>query len=61
MDGNYTVCAIDNNALVGIAGIHTYNGSLTGGIDAKYLVKTLGLLKGLRATAVFMLTVSHAP
>jgi len=55
MDGQYAVCAIDNNVLVGLAGLHTIHGSLTGGLGAKQLIKTLGLLKGLRAIAVFML------
>lgn len=54
MNGDYAVCAIDNNVLVGLAGFHTSSGSLTGGVGANYLVKKLGYVKGLRAIVVLM-------
>lgn len=39
--------------LVGLAGFHSAEGSLTGGIGAGFLLRKLGLLKGSRACAVF--------
>ena len=41
--------------LVGLAGLHTTDGSLTGGIDARQSFTNLGLMHGLRALVVFSL------
>lgn len=54
MDGQYAFCAIEHQMLVGLVGIHTSDGSLTGAIGARQLFSSLGLLKALRAIAVFM-------
>lgn len=48
----YAVVALDNEALVGLAGYHTTEGSLTGGMTTEGLLRMLGFLGGARAAAV---------
>jgi ribosomal protein S18 acetylase RimI-like enzyme len=49
----YAIVAISNNTLLGIAGLHTSAGSLTGGISYKNLLSELGFFKGNWAAIVF--------
>ena len=49
----YAISAISNSRLVGIAGIHTKIGSLTGGIGYKELITLLGFIKGNKAALIF--------
>jgi len=51
--GAYAFTACDEETLVGIAGYHSATGSLTGQITASGLINHLGIIKGLRAIAVF--------
>ena len=51
--GEFAVAAHVGSELVGLAGFHTPAGSLTGRIDVRVLLTRLGLLRGLRAIAVF--------
>jgi len=51
----YAIVAIADNKLMGITGLHTANGSLTGGITYKNLISRLGLIKGIRAALIFSL------
>lgn len=51
----FAIAAIRDGQLVGIAGFHTSEGSLTSGIGLRGLLSKLGLLGGLRAAAVFSL------
>lgn len=53
--GEFAVTANDGDELVGLAGFQTSRGSLTSGIDASGLVAHLGVLRGLRAMAIFSL------
>ena len=52
---HFAVAAIENGILVGLAGFHTGEGSLTNGITMRRLVRHLGLLGGTRAALVFSL------
>ena len=54
-DPQYAVSAYDGRELIGLAGFHIPEGSLTGGMDLATLVKELGLVGGLRAAVVFSL------
>lgn len=51
--GRFAVTASVGELLVGLAGFHTPEGSLTGGMSARQLLVTLGLIRGLRAIAIF--------
>ena len=51
----YAISALKNDQLVGIAGIHTQKGSLTGGIGYKELISQLGFIKGNKAALVLSL------
>ncbi|MCP4647511.1 MAG: GNAT family N-acetyltransferase, partial [bacterium] len=51
----FSISAISNNKLIGIAGFHTPEGSLTGGITYKKLTSQLGLLKSIRAALILSL------
>lgn len=51
--GEFCVCALAGEQLVGLAGFQTAAGSLTGGITARDLLRQLGWLRGLRALLVF--------
>jgi len=53
--GRFAVCATVDGTLVGLAGFHTVDGSLTGGIDSNELVSRLGIFRGVRAALVFSL------
>lgn len=50
---NHAIGAISPKGLLGIAGFHATEGSLTGGICYRDLVSHLGIWKGTRAAAVF--------
>ena len=50
---DFAITANIENKLVGIAGLHTAEGSLTRGINVNSLLSRLGVIKGLRAIAVF--------
>jgi ribosomal protein S18 acetylase RimI-like enzyme len=52
---NYALTAFVTNELVGLAGFHTPNGSLTGGVTGRRLLSQLGLIRGLWAAGVFSL------
>ena len=49
----FAICAVLDGRLVGLAGFHTADGSLTSGMGARELFRQLGLLGGLRAIAIF--------
>ncbi len=51
----YAIVAMHNNELIGIAGFHTVEGSLTGGMTYKELASKLGRIKGTWAALVFSL------
>ena len=51
----YAIVALSDNTLLGIAGLHTSSGSLTGGISYKDLLSELGFLKGNWAAIIFSL------
>lgn len=53
--GSFAVTATEGEDLVGLAGFHTPEGSLTSGIDSIELLDKLGLVRGLRAIAIFSL------
>lgn len=53
--GHYAIAASEGDNLVGLAGLHTPKGSLTGGLGARQLFERLGALRGLRAIAIFSL------
>lgn len=53
MNPDYAIVAISDNKLLGIAGFHTTDGSLTGGITYKKLQSQLGFFKGNWAAFVF--------
>ena len=53
--GSFAITASTGGELVGLAGFHTPEGSLTGGLGARQLLSRLGLLRGARALAVFSL------
>ena len=52
---NYAIGAVSQNGLLGIAGFHAAEGSLTGAISYRDLVSQLGFFKGNRAAVVFSL------
>jgi len=49
----YAITAMVDETLVGLAGVHTAAGSLTGGINFSGLLKQLGIFAGLRAALIF--------
>jgi ribosomal protein S18 acetylase RimI-like enzyme len=49
----YAIGAVSQNGLLGIAGFHAAEGSLTGAISYRDLVSQLGFFKGNRAAVVF--------
>lgn len=51
----FGIAALHGERLVGLAGFHTADGSLTGGMSTRMLFKRLGLLRGIRAVAIFAL------
>lgn len=51
----YAIAAVSQKGLLGIAGFHTAEGSLTGAISYRDLVSQLGFFKGSRAAVVFSL------
>jgi len=51
----YAIVAIYDGKLIGIAGFHTPNGSLTGGITYRHLISQLGFIKGNWAALIFSL------
>ena len=51
----YAIAAIHERQLIGIAGFHTPNGSLTGGIGYRNLLSQLGFIRGNRAALIFSL------
>lgn len=51
----YAFCAIHDNRLAGLAGFHTSEGSLTGGMGYGQIISTLGLVRGNWAALVFSL------
>lgn len=51
----FAFCAVQDDRLVGLAGFHTADGSLTGGIGYTELVEILGLLGGSWAALIFSL------
>lgn len=53
--GEFAITASAGEDLVGLAGFHTSEGSLTGGIGLRQLFSSLGLIRGLRAAVVFSL------
>lgn len=55
----YSFIAYRDDKIVGLSGFNVTAGSLTGGIDAKELLKSLGLFRGLLACAVFSLFERH--
>ena len=54
-EGKFAVSASVGTTLVGLAGFHTADGSLTGGITSKVLLNQLGFFRGLRAVVIFSL------
>ena len=54
-DPEFAFVAMHNDGLVGIAGFHTTEGSLTGGMTYKELVSKLGRIKGIWAALIFSL------
>lgn len=51
----YAIGALARNHLIGIAGFHTLDGSLTGGIGHRYLLTQLGFIRGYWAALIFSL------
>ncbi|MCF6289321.1 MAG: GNAT family N-acetyltransferase [Proteobacteria bacterium] len=51
----YSIIALSNGELIGIAGFNTLNGSLTGGITYQLLRVQLGFIKGNWAALIFSL------
>ncbi|NOY84172.1 MAG: N-acetyltransferase [Nitrospirae bacterium] len=52
---HFALSAHSGSELVGIAGFHTPDGALTGGISANRLLDRLGIIHGIWATAIFCL------
>ncbi|MEZ4517481.1 MAG: GNAT family N-acetyltransferase [Chloroflexota bacterium] len=52
LDLRYAAVALDGDELVGLAGFHTDEGSLTGGLDVTGLIQQLGWLGATRAALV---------
>lgn len=55
----YGIAAIVDDQLAGIAGFQTAEGSLTGGISYRDLIRRLGFFKGNRAALIFSLYERH--
>jgi ribosomal protein S18 acetylase RimI-like enzyme len=55
LDLKFGIAAISDGELVGLAGFHTADGSLTGGMTARRLFSRLGVLRGLWAAMIFSL------
>lgn len=53
--GNFAITASEGEDLVGLAGFHTPEGSLTSGIGASQLLGKLGVVRGLWSIAIFNL------
>lgn len=53
--GSFAVTASEGKGLVGLAGFHTPEGSLSSGIGASQLFAKLGMIRGLKAIAIFSL------
>lgn len=51
----YAIVALSEDKLLGIAGFHTTNGSLTGGVTYNGLLSELGFIKGNWAAIIFSL------
>ena len=51
----YAIVAVSADELIGIAGLHTPDGSFTGGIGYRDLISQLGLMRGNRAALIFSL------
>ena len=51
----YAICALVGEELLGVAGLHAAEGSLTGGVDMNGLIRELGFFAALRAAGVFAL------
>lgn len=51
----YAIVALSEDKLIGIAGFHTPEGSLTGGITYRSLISQLGFIKGNWAALIFSL------
>ncbi len=52
---NFAFAALMNDELVGLAGFHTPDGSLTGGVTGRSLLSKLGWIRGLWAVYLFSL------
>lgn len=52
---DYAIVALAENRLIGIAGVHTPEGSLTGGVGYGRLISLLGFVRGNWAALVFSL------
>ncbi|MDJ0959699.1 MAG: GNAT family N-acetyltransferase [Acidimicrobiia bacterium] len=55
LDPSRCIAALDDGALLGIAGFHDAGGSLTGGITVRSVVRAVGVLRAVKAIAVFAL------
>ena len=55
----FAISAARNGVLVGLAGYHTADGSLTGGLTARRLLARLGVFRGCRAACVLSLYERH--
>lgn len=53
LDLNYGIAALLDDELVGLAGFHTTEGSLTGGMTAGTLFRRLGVVRGVWAALIF--------
>ena len=53
--GSFALTASEGKDLVGLAGFHTREGSLTSGIGASQLLSKLGMVRGFRAIVIFSL------
>ena len=51
----FAIAAIDGERLVGLAGLHSPEGSLTAGLSPRELIGRLGPVRGLRAIAILSL------
>jgi ribosomal protein S18 acetylase RimI-like enzyme len=51
----FAVCALRRDQLIGLAGFHDSNGSLTGGVGYWQLVSMLGFFRGSKAAVVLSL------
>jgi GNAT superfamily N-acetyltransferase len=55
LDPDKAIAAVDDRALLGLAGFHDEGGSLTGGITFGSVRREVGLLRAIKAFAVFAL------